>query len=344
MALTTDVTRVLKLVETGSLAVDEVLRAALRQGEDFHEWLARQEKATARRPASGLHLRRYKTVPVNVARAAVRRVRKLYQNRPDVISVHWGLRRRNTRPTNERCVVVYVKRKIRREALPPGAVLPEFLELTVRGRRYRIKIDIQAAGAPGLLHTTVSPGNQAEVSVTGSPLFGTLGGLLQLPGGLHAILSGHVARQQGVSVTATALDGTVVDLGTVRDLVLDPRGDGALAGPVAATGADLLVSLPAEVRDPDESDVGFQVFVQVLRDFEPHASWIEDVGLTSDMTFPGGTVTLENLVAIAPQVTVPGDSGAPVLDHQRQLLGFVVGARNNKTYFVTARRVLDVLT
>ena len=337
----------LEAIEKGALSTEEVLRAALLDKTKFEAWLEAQLAAAAGQPPRRPRLRRRRTYPNEVAEAAVNKAKKLLSGRPDVLSVHWGTRHRRGRPTSEPAVVVFLEKKLSPREVLDRDLLPRELALSVKKRRYRVCLDVQGMGLPGSLYgvSAAMPGERAAVLIgTDNAIDGSLGALVDLPGrGVCAILAGHVAEREGLAVRGQFLDQPPISLGTVGKVLRPPQGDAAVAGPVDAAALSLLVSPTRPVRDPDPQDITFTVAIHTLRDFQPKLSSIDGVNATGFFLSQGQRVQIDGLVSLSPQVVSPGDSGAPALDGNGVIVGFVVGAWNGKTYLMPARRAIDAL-
>jgi hypothetical protein len=190
------------------------------------------------------------------------------------------------------------------------------------------------------------PGERASVVIgDGDDVTdGSLGALVEVPTlGLCAILSWHVVGAKGVKVRGRFAQLPLLDLGTVERLLTPPAGDAALTRPVDPQARNVLVSQARQVRDPSEQDLTFVVHVKVQREFAPKQSAIEGVGVTGHFVHDGAEIAIDGLTTLQPAVTVPGDSGAPVVDGSGNLVGFVVGEWNSRTFLMPARRAIDAL-
>jgi hypothetical protein len=338
----------LEAVGNGALSVEDVLRAAFQNAGGFERWLDRRLKSASSQPSRRQRLYRTKNYPEDIAPAAVSKARELLGRRPDIVSIHWGIRHYQGHATSEPAVVVYVKRKLSPREVMPEDQLPHDVEVSTGSKKYRVRIDVQGAGLPGTLHAVpvAMPGERAGLLIgDDNAVDGSLGALIDIPGsGLHAVLAGHVAEQEGRRVRGQFLDQPPISLGSVVKMTRPPDGDAALAGPVVDDSAqNLLVSPSRSFRDPESSDLTFTVFVHTLRDFDPKPSSIDGIGVTGFFLSGGQTIAIDGLVSLFPQVTNPGDSGGPALDGSGAIVGFVVGGWNGKTYLMPARRAIDEL-
>jgi hypothetical protein len=340
--------RLLKAVEEGSVSVEQLVGAALSRSPEFRDWadarLDRWEGGDKRSPT----VRNRREVPESVANQAVTKARARFLHRSGVLSVHWGLKRQQGRPRGEGSVVVMVENKLPREALKPRERLPGSLKLRHRGRTYTVPLDVQAVSAEGALQAAparpdeLRPGSHAWVEVDG--VEGTLGALVPEDDGTwSALLSGHVAREVGRTVGARTLDGDTFLLGEVRAVVLGPRGDAASAGPVTPLVARRLGTEATGTRELGPRDLGAALWVKVARDMSLRRTYVGDLGVTLGVSWRGGPLRIEELVATTDGVTELGDSGAPAVDWQGRLVGFVVGTMGARTYLMPARRAREEL-
>lgn len=339
------VQRAIEAFRRGALSLEEVVEAALERGDSFESWLEETLVSGSEAPRQPSP-ERFKNYSDKLAVASVEQARERFSELPGVRSIHWGLRQVGNRPVTEPGVVIVVDRKLPADELKGSERILRRLDVALPGETRRVRIDVQAAGEPGELHLgqMAFPGNRGVVTVGVGDSRGTLGAVLETTSGaLQAVLSGHVAIAEHQQVRATSATGAEIALGTVRKVVLSELGDVAWAGPVEPKAKDLLVSPAAAVRDPTSNDLTFEVAVHTARDFKPQRSWIHDIRATGHFRLHGRDYVIPNLTTADPQVTQRGDSGAPVLDFQGDLIGFVVGAWRGKTYFMPARRAIDAL-
>lgn len=329
-------------VENGHLSLIDALRVASKGSVRLTSWLRKNvdhfDRTPSRRPQRLSQL----TPPPEVIARAVKSIRQRIGRRREVVSVHWGALFKKGLATGDAGVVVTVRTKRSRRALTPRAMLPRSLTIVQARRRYVIRLDIQPTRGPGVLHAgalQVRPGDFASVKVSGGDV-GTLSAILNGASPV-AVLSGHVGVKQGLSVTATTEGGETVSLGTIRKVVTTALVDGATASPVSPSVVDALVSQAVAVRTADDSLVSEKVFLLLRGDFNPTPSWVSDVHADTDFWYGNTTKTMKDLIALSPQCTAAGDSGAPVIDFNKQLIGFVLGAQAGKTFVLPAERVLN---
>jgi len=332
---------VLAALERGAVSTEDSLRAALGGPREFARWVEQGREhwkgGPVRRPA----VRRARRHPPALAQAAVALARRRFADRPGVVSVHWGLARLEGRSTPEQGIVVTV----RSDALRDRAGRPRPFARTLRvpyGQRARVvKVSVQPVAGGGVPHTT-RPGRHASVEVGNRT--GVLGALVDRDGELHAVLSGHVAWGKGATVGAVAVDNTPVPLGTVQRVVLGDGGDEALAGPVSANQTSLIATAATSVRDLTPNDVNVAIWVHLARDIEPRKVFVTDVGETVPFDYEDGRRRhLPGLIGTSHDVTIGGDSGAPALDFDGNIVGFVVGSYGGRTYLIPARKALENL-
>ena len=280
-----------------------------------------------------------------VAALAVREARRRFGRRKGIVSIHWGSRRARGQRTAAACVVITVRRKQPKHALHDSRVLPTFIDIKTSGRTRRVRVDVQAVGWVGRLHDTrVDVGASAEVVLdasAGQPN-GALGAVVSGPSGSRVVLSGHVARQAGRTVFGCPVGASRVNVGRVQKVIRTPRVDVAWTE-LTATDLAKLRFTTAGVRDPGPGDVNRPAWVLVARDFRGLGATID--GFDESAPFDDGqaVVSMTGLVSLNKAITNPGDSGAPVVDEQARLIGFVVGVFGSKSYLIPARRAIDAL-
>ena len=331
-------------VEDGHLSLIEALRLAERGSSTLSYWHEEHSDRVRREPPRRPKRAPQAVPPQEAIARAVTAIRRRVGRRRGVMSVHWGARFSKGHVTGEAGVVVTVRAKRPRSALKQRNLLPRSVAIDHDGKHYIISVDVQSSGAPGVLHEggqPVRPGDFATLTVSGGDV-GTLSAILDGPNPV-AVLSGHVGVKKGLSVTATTAAGESFSLGTITKVVETTLVDGAAAGPISSDAVSALAREPATVRPTDVSLVNEKVFLLLRGDFSPASSYVSDVHATADFWYGNQTNTLKDLIALSPQVTSGGDSGAPVIDFNSQLLGFVLGAKSGKTYLLPAERVLNAV-
>jgi hypothetical protein len=327
--------------------MEETLRKAMSSTpREFGRWL---RQTLPRRTAGPRRVQvwQVRDSPGAVAAAAVKAVRQRIRKRRNVVSVHWGVRRQHDRPCAENCVVVYCASKTPRSALQRRQRFPSSIRVKVKGRIHVVPVDVQAVGWSGVPQAVASaqPAANRRVwldSVAGEPT-GTLGALVQdSTGATRAVLSGHVAQQNGRAVFVETTPGRGIGIGKVDAVVRDADSDVAWTTGIS-NASDVLTRAAASVRDPTNADLRTAVTVLVARDFRGRTSFLDGLDVQAPISFSDGVAEMRGLAALSPQVTGPGDSGAPVVDHNGDLIGFVVGAIGNRTLIVPARSACNDL-
>jgi hypothetical protein len=341
------VRQALSAIEHGSLSMEEALRKAVASTpREFGQWLRQTlpQRTAGRRRVQVWRVRDY---PEAIAAAAVKAVRQKVGKRRTVISVHWGIRRERGRPCAENCVVIHCAYKAPTSALRKRQRFPSSVRVKVRGRTHIVPVDVQGVGWSGLPQAIASaqPAANRRVwmdAVAGEPV-GTLGALVRdSTGATRAVLSGHVALKKGRGVFVETTPNQGVAIGKVDAVVRDADSDVAWTTAIA-NASDVLTRAPASIRNPTNADLRTAVTVLVSTDFRGRTSFLDDLGVQAPISFSDGVIEMRGLAALSPQVTVPGDSGAPVLDHNGTLIGLVVGAIGNKTLIVPARSACNDL-
>jgi hypothetical protein len=332
---------VLAALDEGRLSAEEAVRAALK-GPDVLGALLGQVQ---RRPVRRRSIRRIKTYPAAVVDRALGSVRRTMQGSRTVRSIHWGARQVLGRRTSEVAVVIHVsaKRSPKRVVADGRRLAPRRVSVRFRGRRYLVPVDVQAVGRGASLHVdTARPGGHGSIRVGGEGV-GALGAIVVGGGGaLFAVTAGHVARAIGSRPADCAdVDAGLFPLGSVKCNRLGSGDDVAAIGPVPSLPAGA-AGEPTFVRDATSGDVNQRVFVLLPESFTPIESHIDGVGVTTTFVVGSGTMLLRGLTSID-RVAHGGDSGAPVLDVQGNMLGLVVGGDATRTYLMPARRALNAL-
>jgi hypothetical protein len=170
-------------------------------------------------------------------------------------------------------------------------------------------------------------------------LEGTLSALLRSPTGLTAYISGHVAGKKGVDVHALTRDGVQVYLGKVSDCRDDDWKDCASIEGVDETHATELAIAKVKIRTVNPNNIGLRVYVGVAGHQYPVATKLHGVDCEINVDKRN---FMRGLLELASKVTDEGDSGAPVFDADRNLIGLVVGASSDHTYVLPAKRGLCV--
>lgn len=330
------VARAVKAVENGQVSVEQLLRAALRQGSSFAGWLEGKVSRWPDRQVRRPHIRTPRRLPPDVPRLALRQGRKKFGNIVGVTSIHWGLMRRRGIYIGHSGVVLFVERKLPAGSLAARERLPPNLNITFKGRRFLIPIDVQAPGV-ARRHSIeqARPGKQSTVRAAEQ---GVLSAVVQVDGGLRALLSGHVAGSPGNAVTLVAPDGATARNSVVDRVANSSFNDLAATQPLAVADVPLFSFLPVQVRDPGLNETGGSVTIVTLRGAVQTS--ITDIGVSHD--FLDGRPPMEGLFA-TPAQTIDGDSGSPAFDAAGKLVGIVVGGPADKTFLIPARRAINDL-
>lgn len=269
-------------------------------------------------------------------------------------SVHWGVRRVRGRAIGEPSIVVFVEEKLSIAQLRDAKRrrLPKTVVVRSGGKESRIALDVQAVGIPGELQGLSSIRVGMHVAVgTAKKALGSLGGIVELADGtLGAVTAGHVVQMaKGVELIASTI-GTEVVIGHPLAgadgrpmMAVDETCDLAIIGPLEGNLFGM-VGDRLFVRDMTYADLNNRVWVKVLRDFAPVAAYVDGIDVRASFFRANapGELTIDGLIAID-AVTQGGDSGAPVLDENEEVVGFVVGSDSLRTYIMPAKRGLNAL-
>lgn len=230
-------------------------------------------------------------------------------------------------------LVAYVPMKLPLDELTEAARIPRFLEGRHAGQPYRLPIDVKPI-PHAVKHASIAPG---RATVGTSTRHGLLSGAIATATGYVVLLSGHVARAVGTRIYIRALDGSVMEIGAVASVRDDATMDAAIVRDVAAAELIGLLLDPVAVRSVSENLDTEAVSVAASNGV--CAAHVDDVG--HPVTFDTGTMS--RLIALLPRVTDGGDSGAPVTDAGGALIGFIVGADNDRSYAISAMEVLNAM-
>jgi hypothetical protein len=329
---------ILEAIEHGTVPAGTAIRAALRGERHLARWVAASRQRWERSAERRATVRGTPAYPPDLVAAALAAARRRDGDKEGVVSVHWGLARREGRSTAEPAVIVVVRRKVAKPART-DRVKPT-LTVRHRGKSRTIRVDVQAISTAGALHGA-RPGDHAAADVEG--FAGAVGAVTERDGELYVVLAGHVARRVGLAPTARAPSGATISLGRVDRVHMDDRDDVASCGPITRSDADRIALPEVEVRDLGTDDLNTAIWIQTARDFSPRKAFLTDLDVTVPFEYEDGTRNVSGLLGTSHQVTEPGDSGAPVTDFQDRLVGFVIGAYDGRTYLIPARRALDDL-
>jgi hypothetical protein len=326
------VTETLRVMREGRLSSEEVLRRSLRANPELKHWL---EGRLARSGSQDLHipqLKRRRAMPEETRAKVLAAARRNFLKRKDIVGVSWGVKYTGGLPREADSLVVWVRQK-----KPPREVR-SFIEgpfqTNVGGRRLSVSLDVQEVPrGEKQWSPPVRPAYRTAVQV--GARVGTLSAVFDT-GDIY--FSGHVAGVEGLPVIVRLPGGRSVSAGRVRACRDDGEVDGARAGPLPVEDIARATRAPVGVRTlgSSEHDIGVRV---VCVDGE-RTTWIDALDAPADFGTGG---RMRSLIRLAGKVTSPGDSGAAVLDHAGRLLGFVVGASNEKTMVIPARRVFDAM-
>lgn len=335
------VPRLLQAVEFGRISTAEALKATVRGKSAMQAVL---QLAHTRQPARPL-ARRPRRYPSRAIDGAIAAVKRRIGGRRVVRSIHWGVRQVGGRRTYQTAVVVHVVTKFSPSQLrgKGQSRLPRSVTVRLGGRRYVVPVDVQGVGTSATLHiATAEPGDHGTILVNGHAL-GALGAVvLGSDNRSYAVTAGHVAEAVGGNTAdCRDLDAGTFRLGPVKCNRLDAGVDVAAMGPVGSVPPGAVGS-ETFARDATTGDLHKRVFFYLPESFTAIESHIEGVNVTGVFSTPSGTLRLTGLTSVD-RMTRSGDSGAPALDVEGNLIGFVVGADATRTFLLPARRALNAL-
>jgi hypothetical protein len=331
----------LEAIEEGRLSMEQVLRRALDAGAGCEPWLRRALTRTRELEPRHPTAREHAGTSPELARAALRAARRRFGRCQGVAGVAWGLVEERRRATGRQGLIVIVQEKLARESLRKSRVLPKTLPVRLGERWIPVPVDVQRL-ARGVKEQRTAAGHHALVRVAQGT--GTLSALVERQGAFLGIISGHLARSSGAVVVAELANGSTTTLGTVGHTREDLEIDGARVDGVSPADAPALTTAFTELRDLDAGAINARLTVRRAQgDGDAHAfvAQIEAPAAFDDES--GGRTPMRGLIKLDKKVTRRGDSGAPVLDFQDRLVGFVVGSADGHTYVIPARKVIDAL-
>jgi hypothetical protein len=320
---------VLQAAARGQIRFEDLLRFSLRHCPAAGPWLSQELRAAQRREVRPLRLPGHH-LEAPLLDEVLRQARRRLGRRRGLAGLSWGVKYRGGLP-GERCALIaWVEHKDRR--LAASRRLPERFEVELAGRRLSFPVDVEEV--PRCRHHlggTARAGDRVRVVVGNRT--GTLSALLENG---QALISGHVACDAGVPVTAQLVGRDPLVLGRVAQVRRDATVDGARIDGVPPEQAGL-AGPPRPLAELDASQ--HDVAVTALLIDGDRTTAVNALGAPA--YFEEEDVLMTGLIRLASQVTEKGDSGAPVVDQAGRLIGFVLGASNGFTMVIPAGRVID---
>ena len=248
---------------------------------------------------------------------------------PDVLSVGWGRTYSGGKGNDDAGVIVRVaeKRDVAAERRIPSRVKVQLGE-----RDYEFRVDVKQLGELTKQRSVFS----GTGSVTAGDRTGTLSACVEDSNGSYrALLSGHVARGEGVRVEISAAGATVVGVvGWHRD---DAEIDAAAVRGIAKQDVTRLRQPEVRLVSAREALEGLTVKIHGAASRRDRHAQVE--GTSVDVDFVGAR--MHDLIELDQGISAEGDSGAPAFDSLGRLVGFVVGTdRSKKTHLISARKVI----
>jgi hypothetical protein len=273
-----------------------------------------------------------------ILQAALRKARG-WQRRDDVISVGIGQRRTHGQWEDGRaCIVVKVPWKLGTAQLRTKRrrELPKWIDVVVRGRRRRVRVDVQETRGQtaGRLHGLVG----GAVELNGAQI-GSVSAIVRTGNGTRvALISGHVAEIPGQSLSLGGVSGTT------RTPFFTSRLDHCLVDVAAMAGdaceldghalggiASVASYKPGNVVYFNRAFTGQRVDVK-----------LRHLTLPAPFDYNGVTRQLLDLV-VTEGLTAPGDSGALLYDSGYRAIGTLVGCLAGESYFLPCEIALPIL-
>jgi len=324
-------------VESGQISVEELLAGGAARIPRFRAWLANRLGRLPQGERAEPQIRHRRRSREEVA-AILTAARAQFGAHPGVRHIAWGSKTVGGHPVPRDCLVFLVDAKRRDLADGAAEKIPESVSLeTPLGVRV-VETDVREI-AKGVHHAgAVSAGFHCGVQA-GSNL-GCLGCVTTVGGVAFAIVSGHVAVQKDVAITATSVSGGTVPLGPSVVVKNDADVDAARVGPVPDDSLGGLADVPTSVRDLDESDTRLAIHISVPRGTLYAA--VDTVSEPATFLDPatGAGHAMNALIRLDQGVTLHGDSGAPAMDATGLLVGFVEGIADGRTYLIPAGRAI----
>jgi hypothetical protein len=328
----------LEAIEAGRISVEDILIGGAAHSPKFRAWLSQRLK---RLPVKhhGTPVLRHPTEEHAVVQQILESARREYEKREGLLHVTWGARTVDGKRVPEHAVILIVDPDRKKD----WQSLPEVLHAKTSAGVRAVPLVVRPR-AHGRLHAgPVQPGFHCGVNSNGTQ--GALGCVTLVGGQSYAIVSGHVATTQGLSVQATTASGSSVALGTTVKVRNDSDVDAARVGPVT-TGIGELVDSATSLRDLQVTDTLLAIRIAVPRSPGTVFAAVEVVSEPATFLDPmtGTTQQMNGLIRLDQALTAHGDSGSPAFDMTGLLVGFVEGVADNRTYLMPARRAIDGVT
>jgi hypothetical protein len=325
----------LDAIESGRLSVEEILLGGAARSQRFRSFLHQHVQNAVNLPAGNAVIRS-PVRSLDEVRALLKEAER-FKVDPNIVHVTWGRKTISGRAAPVDGVIFIVREK-RAASSDSNLTVPSVLTVTRGDRTISAVTDVRQMSVGAKHAGLVQPGFQCAV-VAGSSA-GTLSCVVTM-NGPHAIISGHVAKTVGIAVTGTTVSGAKVALGKATTVIDNRDIDAALVGPIQCNVSDIAALSSTELRDLRANETG--VVVRIGRrtgDVFPSVEVpSEPVTFLDPLT--GAESPMNALIRLNAEATVHGDSGAPAFDMDNNLIGFVEGVANHRTYLIPARRAID---
>jgi len=279
------------------------------------------------------------TLRKKVLAAALKRANR-WRGRPGVLAVGLGQRRRLGHwVRGETCVVVKVPWKLDPSHLRKARqkALDAWIVVTVDGRKHRVAVDVQETRGDLVGRCQGCAGGAVRIA---GQLRGAVGPVVSDAGATKIMISGHVGKRAGVSLSAGGVNGTTEAPAMTTDV------DACLVLPgqtFPANGGTLVDgSALAGVAPVAELTVDQTLFFQRAATGARTAAVLRHLDIGAPFQYPDGVHALEHLIA-TDGVTVDGDSGTLLYDASFRAVGTLVGLFGNESYFVPCERSFGIL-
>jgi len=329
----------------------------------------KSNKKKARTPKSVRRLKRKRRLSAQTHRLITRlhsvikrNVAKWDEKYPGVIvGYHVAKKIKKGKAQQRYAVVFHVEKKIADDELSSSQRLPRHVTINIAGRgKIRVPTDVIATGRPTLVAEEVSsflPG--AKISEAGSGAVGTMGPLvaqneeIYILGNMHVLGHSHLSggrrsvtiprQQQSVNIVARG-NNADIPLACFERGIFNESIDAAIARvPDAASVQPFVPGFgnPRGFRTLTPSEVHTGGYAVAMVGGVSRANGkIVDTSAIFEVESPVGLIKIFNLLPITPPIAQRGDSGATIIDAQKNVIGIVVGTDRSFSYAVPIETIL----
>ena len=230
----------------------------------------------------------------------------------------------------EMCIVVKVQWKLDAGHLMRAqqTLLPRWIDVTVEGRKRRVRVDVQETRGQLAGHLQGCTGGMLRIQ---GEWRGGVGPVVSDAGTAKMLISGHVGKQAGVKVVA----GTVT--GTTEQPMMTSNLDHCLVVPDAVPPAHAATLVDGTslsgVTSVEELSVGDTVYFHRAATGRRTPVVVRHIDISAPFEYPDGVHQMQHLIATDGS-TVDGDSGTLLFDASFGAIGTLVGLFGNESYFI----------